>query len=385
MNLDGTLWPSQQRKEMDENKKITVIGIGRLGICWALVLEKAGYNVLGVDVNEEYVKSINNKSFKSSEPMVEQMLSVSKNFLATSSLDEGLGFSELTFVVLPTPSTAEGKYDHSHIDRLVPDVLEHSNVKRHLVICSTTMPGYCDTLSSKLEVAGCDVSYNPEFIAQGTIIRDQLNPDMILIGEANEQRGEELSNVYKNICSNQPSIHRMKRLSAEITKLSLNCFITTKIAYANMVGDIANSVGAETEKILACVGSDKRVGEKCLKYGYGFGGPCFPRDNRALAVFAQENGIAAVISNATDYSNKLHLEYQVRNFMNEHPNGLEEIVFDSVTYKKESVIIEESQQLAFAVALADLGIKVTIRETGEVIDQVRKKHGDIFLYETRLC
>jgi nucleotide sugar dehydrogenase len=367
---------------MDNKKKITVIGVGRLGICWALVLERAGYDVLGVDVNEEYVKSINNKSLTSSEPRVEEMLRVSKNFSATTNMSDGLDFSDFTFVVLPTPSTGDGKYDHSKIDELIPALLNKSGYTRHLVICSTTMPGYCDTLASELERVRCFVSYNPEFIAQGAIIRDQLEPDMVLIGEANPECGEALKCVYRKVCSNYPTIHRMSRLSAEIAKLSLNCFITTKIAYANMVGDVANAAGAETDKILSCIGADKRVGEKCLKYGYGFGGPCFPRDNRAFAVCASEYGIDAIVSKSTDESNRLHLSYQVKHFF-ENNLDLTEIVFDSVTYKKESVIIEESQQLAFAVELAKKGIKVTINEREEVVSQVKKKYGDIFIYKTR--
>ena len=113
-------------------------------------------------------------------------------------------------------------------------------------------------------------------------------------------------------------IHRisqkMNALSAEITKLSLNCFLTTKISFANMIGDISEKVGGETSKILNAIGSDSRVGNKYLGYGYGYGGPCFPRDNRALSIFANDNEIDAVISKATDKMNVKHLEYQLNMF-----------------------------------------------------------------------
>ena len=234
----------------------------------------------------------------------------------------------------------------------------------------------------KLEPYGYTVTYNPEFIAQGTILKDQSNPDMVLIGEGSTEIGDILENAYNKMTDNKPRICRMSRTEAEICKISLNCFLTTKISFANMIGDIASANNLPAENILNAIGSDTRIGNKYLKYGYGYGGPCFPRDNRALAIFANDIGRPAPISLATDNMNKIHLEFQIQQFCENTPIG-ETILLESVTYKPQTIILEESQQLAFAVGIAKSGHYVIIRETQPVINQLAEKYGDLFVYEVR--
>ncbi len=155
---------------------------------------------------------------------------------------------------------------------------------------------------------GVTVSYSPEFIAQGAIVWGLQNPDLILIGEGSSVAGDLLEDIYTRVAKRtRPKVCRMSAESAEIAKLSINCFVTTKISFANMIGDIADrSAGADKNDILKCVGADSRIGDKYLKPGYGYGGPCFPRDNRALAGHAQAVGVDAMIPLSTDSYNKYH-------------------------------------------------------------------------------
>jgi len=363
---------------------ISVIGIGKLGLCFALTLEKAGYNVLGLDLNSDYVKSINEKKLKSTEPNVETYLRDAKNFRATINLEEIVSHSDILFVVVATPSLSNGRYDHSQIDGLIAKLekMGHSKSQKHFIVCCTTMPGYCDSIKERLNAINYTVSYNPEFIAQGTILRDQAYPDMILIGEANPEVGQIIENIYIKHTLNEPRICRMTPLEAEITKLSLNCFLTTKIAYANMIGDIVHKSGGRPDIVLSAIGADSRIGNKYLRYGYGYGGPCFPRDNRALAMYAEDINLPAKISKATDESNALHLLYQVETFKQQH-HIHESILFDTVTYKPESTLLVESQQLKFAVAIAKEGYNVIIREHSSVITEIKNEYGDLFSYEER--
>merc|ERR1719453_938448 len=130
---------------------------------------------------------------------------------------------------------------------------------------------------------------------------------MVLIGEGTVEAGDVLEDLYRRTCDSEPQICRMTPSSAEITKISINCFITTKISYANMIGDIADCTpDADKDAILQAVGMDSRIGPKCLKPGYGFGGPCFPRDNRALGGYAESIGVKPLISIATDEYNVEH-------------------------------------------------------------------------------
>lgn len=363
---------------------ISVVGIGKLGLCFSLTLEKAGYDVVGVDINQDYVDALNNKSFESSEPNVDRFLGSSVNFVATTSLKKAVDHADMIFVVVATPSLQNGRYDHSQIDSLIENLksLGKQQNEKHFVICCTTMPGYCDSIKEELNTLGYTISYNPEFIAQGTILKNQAYPDMVLIGEGSESAGDLLQQIYENHTANTPRICRMSPLEAEITKISLNCFLTTKIAYANMIGDIVISAGGDPKSVLSAIGEDSRIGPKYLGYGYGYGGPCFPRDNRALAIYARDLGVDALISIASDESNEDHLHFQVKQFI-ENNDKEKEVVFEYVTYKPESTLLVESQQLAFAVEIAKSGFKIKIKEREEVIAQLRSKYGDLFTYERR--
>lgn len=365
-------------------KNISVIGIGRLGLCFALTLEKAGYDVVGVDINKDYIDSINNKTLNSSEKDVNLYLSKSKNFKATDNLSSALEHSDMLFVVVATPSLSNGRYDHDQIDSLIVklEAIGKQSKQKNLVICCTVMPGYTSSITDRLNTLGYTVSYNPEFIAQGTVLKNQACPDMILIGEANMEVGELIEEIYKKHTENEPVFCRMSPTEAEITKISLNCFLTTKIAYANMIGDIVSKSGGRPDVVLKAIGSDSRIGNRYLGYGFGYGGPCFPRDNRALAIYAKDIDMPALIGVATDESNKLHLRHQVSDFTTTH-NKNEPVVFDFVTYKPESDMLIESQQLLFAVKLAETGYSVTINEREEVVNELKQTYDSMFTYNTR--
>jgi len=362
---------------------ISIIGIGKLGLCFALNLERVDYRVIGVDVNADYVQQINNKSLHSYEPLVNEYLQQAQNLQATTNLTQAIDeATSLIFILVATPTNAEGGYDHYQLDRVIQQIiaLGKSPTLRHLVVGCTTMPGYCDVLAAKIAPYNYTLSYNPEFIAQGTIIKNQQYPDQVLIGEANNQAGKAIAAAYKRLCKNEPTYCHMSRLSAEICKLATNCFLTTKISFANAIGDLATKVGAEPDKILAAVGSDRRIGGAYLKYGFGFGGPCFPRDNRALGKFAQLQNYELLISNATDIVNKRHLNFQVQQYLTKY-NAADVIVFEGVSYKKGAILIEESQQLALAVALAKAGRKVLVKDQQAVITQVQDLYGSLMKYE----
>ena len=359
------------------NKKISIVGVGKLGLCLALNLERKGYEVIGVDVSQDYIDSLRNKTFVSDEEFVNEFLEESKNIEFTTNLSVSLK-NDIIFLVVATPSLPDGNYDHQFVDKVMDDYISLGIKDKHIVICCTTMPQYCDTIAEKMSPFGCSVTYNSEFIAQGTIIRDQLRPDMVLIGQENPDKAQEIARIYEDLVENTPRYAIMSRTEAEITKIALNCFLTTKIAYANMVGDVVLSAGGDPNRVLGAIGSDSRIGGKYLRFGYGFGGPCFPRDNKAFGNFAETVGVVPHISRATDESNKHHLDQQMKNL-----DPSETHVFECVTYKPESTMLVESQQLALAVKLAKTGAKVKIKERSTVIEQIKKEYGNLFEYEQR--
>jgi nucleotide sugar dehydrogenase len=365
--------------------KIAVIGVGKLGLCFALNLERSGFAIWGIESQPDYLRSLQGRTFRSSEPEVNELLSDCKHLQLTDDLNciVEQGITDI-FVMVATPSLPDGGYDHSQVERVVERLIDLADpsIRRNLYIGCTTMPGYCTELGNRLAPFGYTVSYNPEFIAQGDIIKNQLRPDQVLIGESDQEVGDRLQSIYERMVLNRPVYCRMDPLSAEIAKLATNCFLTTKISFANSIGDLAVKAGANPDKILSAIGSDSRIGPKYLGYGFGFGGPCFPRDNRALGKFGDMVGYPLQISKATDSVNDDHFRFQLLQYLNAY-SANSEIVFEGVAYKKGTSQITESQQLRLAVALAQHGRTVLIRDSAEVVEQVSEQHPGLFKFETK--
>lgn len=363
--------------------KIGIIGIGRLGLCFALNLERVGFHIYGVDTNADYVQSIQDRTFFSTEPHVNYVLREAENLHVSTNIHSVIDSSiQLIFICVPTPSNADGTFDHTYIDAVCDQLLalDPPQNETHLVVNSTVMPGYCDELHERMKGHGYTVSYNPEFIAQGSIMADQQSPDQVLIGEANKAAGDSIESVYRTFCSGNPRYSRMSRTEAEITKLAVNCFLTTKIAFANSIGDLTIEHGGNQDAVLQAIGADARIGYSFLRYGFGYGGPCLPRDNRAMRMAAQKVGLILPISQATDEANALHRDFQRETFEQSYSND-ESITFTSLSYKRDSDIIEESQRLALAVDLAQKGYKVILEDRAVVLNQIRAIHQDLFIYE----
>lgn len=367
-----------------KDKNISIIGVGRLGLAAALVYEKKGYNILGVDVFSTYCDTLNSRNLESPEPYVTEYLKAAKNFRATTNIDEALAFSNLIFILVDTPTgVAEKSYDYTKLSRVLMQINDRKVKDKHLVIACTVLPGFADTVARFLikDCVNTTINYNPEFIAQGSIIKNFENPDMVLIGEGSKESGDVLESLYRSIVSNNPVVCRMTAVSAEITKISINCFITTKIAYCNYIGDIAaKTPGADKDQILGAIGHDSRIGTKCLKPGYGFGGPCFPRDNRALGWYSKSIGIEPLLPEATDRLNKQHCQFMINEFLQQNKDLY---VFEDVCYKDGCAvpIIEESQKITVARGLLSAGKKVLIRDREVVVKEVMKEWGNIFQYE----
>lgn len=352
--------------------KIGLIGVGRLGICFALLLEKAGYEVIASDVRESYVNDLNNKIINTSEPFVQDYLSESKNFKATGSNLEVIRECDIIYTLVATPSLPDGSYDISSIWNVVRDFqnADFPVQGKSLVVGCTTNPGDCEKFQEKLQDYGVDVFYNPEFIAQGSIVKDLQNADMVLIGGRGNHLYE-LNDIYLKIQENPPRIYCMSTKAAELTKIAVNCFLTTKISYANMVGQVLALSGMEDEifHVLEAIGSDTRVGNKYMRYGFGFGGPCLPRDNRAFGSYMKNLGLKNNLGSTTDDFNNEHSKFLLQYFMNKNSENLP-FYFDYISYKKGTDILTESQQYRLCIDLLDHGYMVYINDVKDIVDQV---------------
>ena len=209
---------------------------------------------------------------------------VFSRFYKVIRLDKGDSFEKLgdiTFVVVPTPSV-EGRFTSEFVE----DVLSNINIHHQpVVIVSTLMPGETDRLQN--EHPHLVLHYNPTFVALGSVAYDFTHQDFVLIG-SKQKSIDKLLEIHTKIKSSRNTCI-MSPLEAEIAKLTLNCYITTKITFANQIGNLCHKLGINPKTILDSVGKDSRIGNKYFKAGLGYGGPCFPRDNVALSKFMEDN------------------------------------------------------------------------------------------------
>ena len=344
--------------------KIGLIGAGRLGICLALLIEKAGYEVLASDTRSDYIRNLQLKKYSGSEPRVSDLLATANNIEFTVLNDRVIDECDVIFTLVATPSLEDGSYDVSAVDDVVSDIQKfgwknkNSLTGKSLVVGCTTNPGDCDRFQEKLSEVGMNVYYNPEFIAQGSIVDDLENADMVLIGGSGTH-GALLEEIYHKIQVPIPSIHHMSTKAAELTKIALNCFLTTKISYANMIGEVLalSKMESEIDTVLNAIGSDSRVGNKYLGFGFGFGGPCFPRDNRAFAAYAKSVGVEYDIGTTTDNFNNAHAEF-IKEYVLYQNHSKLPFCFKYLTYKPETDILTESQQYRLCLDLLNEGYTV---------------------------
>jgi UDPglucose 6-dehydrogenase len=355
-------------------KTISVCGLGKLGACIAATFAARGFTVVGVDIDPEKVRKINEGLPPVEEPRLAETIQAGRSRLrATTDARETVS-TDATFFIPPSPSLPDGSFSNEFLLKAMQPVakaMKDAGKKGHLFVCSsTTTPGAVDSvLIPMLErelggICGRDfsVGYNPEFIALGDVINGLLEPDLVLIGESDPAGGAALEQLYKKYNRNSPRIARMSIVSAELTKISVNSYITMKISFTNQLRLIAGRhPRADIHAMLDAIGSDSRIGKKYLRAGLSYGGPCFPRDNRLLAYTARQAGLEAPLAEASDRMNQ-----QTNEDLFETVRGLikkgDLVAVLGVTYKPDTYITEEASGLFLAQQLKRHGYGVLVHD-----------------------
>lgn len=221
--------------------KISVVGLGKLGSPLAAVFASKGFTVIGTDVNPAAVQAINAGKAPVDEPGLQELIDRSRDRLcATDDCVEAVQQTDVTFIIVPTPSDRTGRFSNEYALRalaVVGDGIRRKSGYHLVVMTSTVMPGSTggelrETLEAHADRRvgeALGLCYNPEFIALGSVVRDMLRPDMILIGESDDRAGNLLEQIYHQSCDNAPAFRRMNFVNAELTKISVNTYVTTKI------------------------------------------------------------------------------------------------------------------------------------------------------------
>jgi UDPglucose 6-dehydrogenase len=374
-----------------ESYSLSVVGLGKLGLCMAGAFAEAGFHVIGVDINRKLVDMVTRGKVPYHEKNLDRVLrNGRKRLIATTNIREAVLNSDTTFIVVATPTQPDGTYGNEQLESALTSIaqtLRSKRAKHRIVVSCTVMPGAIEAMaiplvekiSGKKLGRGFSIAYNPEFIAMGDVIGIFTQPDFVLVGESEPGIGKALAEIYSALCPNHPPVSRMNLISAEIAKISLNCFVTTKITYANMLAELCEKLpGANVDVITAAIGQDARIGGKVLRGGIGFGGPCFPRDNRAFVRLARDHGMEANLARQTHETNVHQLERLQALIVAAVPKG-GTIAILGLAYRTDTPLVEESQALLLAKHLAGKGYKVKVHDY-VALENARRELGEKVTY-----
>jgi UDPglucose 6-dehydrogenase len=352
------------------SRRFSIVGLGKLGASMAAAIASRGHHVIAVDVNHRAVDALNAGRAPVQETGLQALIEEHRARLtATMNHATAIHETELTFVIVPTPIDERGAFSlqyAAYAFREIGKALKDKKKQHTVVLTSTVLPGatrhglvpILERHSGKRAGASFGVCYGPEFIALGSVIADFLSPDFILIGELDEESGRHLEACYREIVPAPVPVRRMTLENAELAKICVNSYLTTKITFANMLAELCGRMpGGDVDVVSDAVGLDSRIGRKYLTGGLGFGGPCFSRDNVALAFLAAALGARSDLPLATNALNRsltMGLVQQLRARVSRETT----VAILGLAYKPGSHVVDESQSIQIANAFLDQGARV---------------------------
>jgi UDPglucose 6-dehydrogenase len=326
-----------------------VIGLGKLGIPMLAAHVAKGLNVKGFDANSETVAKLRNKELTIKEPGIKAIMDAdtmwSDRFC--NDIKDLYNHANVIFIVVPTLSLSDSSFDCSIVTNILREIIDLNQDGKGLdvVISSTINPGDCECLLELTANTKINLLYSPEFIALGNVLEDMLNPDIRLIGSDNPYAADRLQWIFEKIHNNNPVFHHLSHVEAEIVKISINSMLTLKISFANTIGAMVHTFTYgdmdKVKRTLKAIGDDSRINNAYLKFGNGFSGPCFPRDNKCLSYHLRRKGLSSHLPTAGDNVNTFILEYWTRHISQKISN-IKNIVFVGLSYKQNSDYVEES-------------------------------------------
>ena len=351
---------------------VGLIGVGRCGLPIALCFEQKGHNVIASSYKEKYVADLQTKKINTTEPHVHELLQNSKITFTTDNqyvIDQ----SDVIYIIVATPSLPTGDYDMQAIDNVVDDIKKYKgNLKDKLcIIASTTNPGYCQTVSDTLKAYECDVVYCPIYVAQGGVYEDFLNQDHVMVGTDTKQAFAKAKNFFETLVQSGDQIIALSYTGTEIVKMALNCFSTLKISFANMMGQLLYKSGSWKDKdaFYNLMKLNPNVGTRLIDFGFGYGGPCLPRDNRSLVKFAEKIGYNYELGDLVDQFNDKHVDFLYDYYCSDNKNNLP-YFFSYISYKEGTDLDEPAQQYDLAEMFLQNNIRVYVSPSKFLNDKV---------------
>lgn len=344
--------------------KISVAGTGYVGLVTAVCLAENGNTVTCVDINEEKVKLLNNGVSPIYEPQLEELMwKNSDKITFVTEYSKAYKDSDVIIVAVGTPERKDGSANLQYINEVAKQIA-NTVIKDCVVAIKSTVPiGTNDKIEKiikenlKHEV-NIDVVSNPEFLAQGSAVKDTLEATRIVLGVESENAEKIMRDVYKNF--DIPFVVT-NRNSAEMIKYAANDFLALKVSYINEIANLCEIVGANIEDVSKGMGMDPRIGDKFLNAGIGYGGSCFPKDTKALHWLANYNDYEIKTIKATidvNENQKIKLIKKARKYFNSF-NGLTVAVL-GLTFKPGTDDLREAPSLTNIPILLEDGAKINV-------------------------
>jgi UDPglucose 6-dehydrogenase len=281
--------------------RISVIGVGYVGLVSGVCFAEVGNNVLCMDVDREKVERLNRGEIPIYEPHLEELVknNVKEGRLEfTDSIEQAVQHGLIIFVCVNTPQDHDGSADLRYVLKVASGIGQSIEKYRIIVVKSTVPVGTCEkvkeAIQAELEKRGVDVPFdiasNPEFLKEGVAVDDCMKPERVIVGVENSRVEEILSELYAPFVRTGAPFLVMDLRSSEMTKYAANAMLATRISFMNQMSNVCERVGADVMKVMRGMGSDSRIGPKFLFPGVGFGGSCFPKDVRALIKTSEDAG-----------------------------------------------------------------------------------------------
>jgi UDPglucose 6-dehydrogenase len=372
---------------------IAIVGTGYVGLVSGTCFADTGATVTCVDVDAEKIKRLLNGNIPIYEPGLDEL--VLKNVKAgrlkfTTDLASVLNDQEIVFSAVGTPPDEDGSADLKYVLQVAKTIGE--NLNRYLVVVtkSTVPVGTArkvrNTIEAELKRRGVDVPFdvasNPEFLKEGSAIKDFMSPDRVVVGVDSQQAEKTLKKLYKPFLLNNFPLIFMDIPSAEMTKYAANSMLATRISFMNDIANLCERVGADVNSVRAGIGADSRIGRKFLYAGCGYGGSCFPKDVKALIKTADQNGYSMEVLKAVERVNEhqkgVLFEKLLHAFADEPLQG-KTVALWGLSFKPETDDMRESTALVMIKKLADAGCTVRVYDP-IAMDECRRRVGDTLVY-----
>ncbi len=351
-------------------RNISVIGLGKLGYPMAQFLSSSGAKISCYDKDLKLVDKLkNDKGAHLHEIGLSRFVHNNNDLIYHDNISDCIADAEIIYITVPTPSKLDGSFSNEVIIKILTEIADviHKNKKSYIInINSTVQPGTIEgEIIPYLENKGLKnnenfyIIYNPYFVALGSVIRNLEEPDYLLIGSSSIFAAKKITKFYNSLYKN-PKIRLLKFKEAELTKLLVNTYLTTKISYSNFVKNLCKNFDDVSDlRVLESVGLDARIGTKFMLPGGPYSGPCLPRDNLSLKKFCLDHNIQNTFSDEVQKINNDTLEnlYKVISYL-KNKHKIKSFGFLGLGYKSNTQCYEESYSIKMMNFLESLNIKV---------------------------